>query len=157
VAEAKHRNLPLSATDDFDSVTGKGVRGQIAGQTLALGNKALMAEVGADVAPLLARAETARGEGASVMFLAIDGRLAGAVSVADPIKATTLPALNALRAAGLHLVMASGDAQSTAEAVGRTLGIDDVRGEVRPQDKAALVQQLKTQGRRVATWTGDWT
>ena len=150
LTEAKRRNLPLSATDDFDSVTGKGVRGQIAGQMLALGNKALMAEVGADVAPLLARAETARGEGASVMFLAVDGRLAGAVSVADPIKATTLPALNALRAAGLHLVMASGDAQSTAEAVGRTLGIEDVRGEVRPQDKAALVQQLKAQGRRVA-------
>ena len=84
------------------------------------------------------------------MFLAVNGRLAGAVSVADPIKATTLPALNELRAAGLHLVMASGDAQSTAEAVGRTLGIEDVRGEVRPQDKAALVQQLKAQGRRVA-------
>ncbi len=150
LTEAKRRNLPLSTTDDFDSVTGKGVRGQIAGQKLALGNKALMAEVGADVAPLLARAESARGEGASVMFLAVNGRLAGAVSVADPIKATTLPALNALRAAGLHLVMASGDAQSTAEAVGRTLGIEDVRGEVRPQDKAALVQQLKAQGRRVA-------
>ena len=150
LAEAKRRGLPLSTTQDFDSVTGKGVRGQIAGQAIALGNKALMADVGADVAPLLARAEAARGEGASVMFLAVDGRLAGAVSVADPIKATTLPALNALRAAGLHLVMASGDAQSTAEAVGRTLGIEDVRGEVRPQDKAALVQQLKVQGRRVA-------
>ena len=84
------------------------------------------------------------------MYLAVDGRLAGAVSVADPIKATTLPALNELREAGLHLVMASGDAQSTAEAVGRMLGIEDVRGEVRPQDKAALVQQLKAQGRRVA-------
>ena len=150
LAEAKRRNLPLSATQDFDSVTGKGVRGRIAGQAIALGNKALMAEVGADVAPLFARAERARGEGASVMFLAVDGQLAGAVSVADPIKATTLPALNELREAGLHLVMASGDAQSTAEAVGRMLGIEDVRGEVRPQDKAALVQQLKAQGRRVA-------
>jgi Cu+-exporting ATPase len=150
LAETKRRNLPLSAAQDFDSVTGKGVRGEIGGQAIALGNKTLMADVGADVAPLLARAEAARGEGASVMFLAVDGRLAGAVSVADPIKATTLPALNELRAAGLHIVMASGDAQSTAEAVGRTLGIEDVRGEVRPQDKAALVQQLKAQGRRVA-------
>jgi Cu+-exporting ATPase len=150
LTEARHRGLSLSKAEEFDSVTGQGVQGRIGAQILALGNKALMANVGADVAPLLDRAEAARGEGASVMFLAVDGRLAGAVAVADPIKATTLPALNALRAAGLQLVMASGDAQSTAEAVGRTLGIDDVRGEVRPQDKAALVQQLKAQGRRVA-------
>ncbi len=150
LAEARSRSLPLSTAEDFDSVTGKGVRGRIGAQALALGNKALMVDVDADVSPLLDRAEAARGEGASVMFLAVDGRLAGAVAVADPIKATTLPALNELRAAGLHLVMASGDAQSTAEAVGRTLGIEDVRGEVRPQDKAALVQQLKAQGRRVA-------
>ena len=150
LAEARHRGLPLSAVEDFDSVTGKGVRGRIGAQAIALGNQALMADVGADSAPLLERAEAARGEGASVMFLAVDGRLAGALAVADPIKTTTLPALNDLRAAGLRLVMASGDAQSTAEAVGRTLGIDDVRGEVRPQDKAALVQQLKAQGRRVA-------
>ncbi|MEQ7780291.1 heavy metal translocating P-type ATPase [Xanthomonas hortorum] len=150
LAEAKRRNLALDRTEDFDSITGMGVRGRVGGKALALGNKALMAQVGADIAPLLGSTERLRKDGASVMFLAVDSRLAGAVAVADPIKATTLPALNALRAAGLHLVMASGDAQATAEAVGRTLGIDDVRGDVRPQDKAELVQQLKAQGRRVA-------
>jgi Cu+-exporting ATPase len=150
LAEAKRRNLALDRTEDFDSVTGMGVRGRVGGKALAMGNKALMAEAGADIAPVLDGAERLRKEGASVMFLAVDGRLAGAVAVADPIKATTQPALNALRAAGLHVVMASGDAQATAEAVGRTLGIDDVRGEVRPQDKAALVQEFKAQGRSVA-------
>ena len=150
LAEAKRRNLPLERTEDFDSVTGMGVRGRVGAQTLALGNKALMAEVGADIAPLLGSAERLRKQGASVMFLAVDGRLAGAVAIADPIKATTLPALNALRAAGLRIVMASGDAQATAEAVAHTLGIEEVHGEVQPKDKVALVQQLKAEGRRVA-------
>jgi Cu+-exporting ATPase len=150
LAEAKRRDVALVRTDEFDSVTGQGVRGQIEHRAVALGNQALMVQVGADIAPLRERAEQLRRDGASVMYLAVDGQLAGAVAVADPIKATTLPALNALRAAGLHLVMASGDAQATADAVGRTLGIDDVRGEVQPQDKAELVQQLKAQGRRVA-------
>jgi len=109
-----------------------------------------MASVGADVAPLADAVERLRGQGASVMYLASGGRLAGAIAVADPVKPTTLPALNELRAAGLHIVMASGDAQATAEAVGRTLGIDDVRGNVKPQDKAELVQALKAQGKRVA-------
>jgi Cu+-exporting ATPase len=117
---------------------------------VVLGNQALMDAVGADIAPVLGAAERLRKDGASVMYLAVDGRLAGAIAVADPIKPTTLAALNDLRANGLHLVMASGDAQATAEAVGRTLGIEDVRGGVRPQDKAELVQQLRAQGRRVA-------
>ena len=150
LAEAKRRNLPLDRAEDFDSVTGMGVRGRVGAQTLALGNKALMAEVGADIAPLLGSAERLRKQGASVMFLAVDGRLAGAVAVADPIKATTLPALNELRAAGLRIVMASGDAQATAEAVAHTLGIEEVHGEVQPKDKVALVQRLKAEGRRVA-------
>jgi len=150
LAEARLRNLPLQRADDFDSLTGMGVRGRVAGQSLALGNKALMAEVGADIASVLGSAERLRKQGASVMFLAVDGRLAGAVAVADPIKATTLPALEALRAAGLRIVMASGDAQATADAVARTLGIEEVHGEVRPQDKVALVQRLKAEGRRVA-------
>ena len=150
IAEARHRNLALERADDFDSLTGMGVRGRVNGQMLVLGNKALMADVGADIAPVSENAERLRKQGASVMFLAVDGRLAGAVAVADPIKSSTLAALNELRAAGLHVVMASGDAQATAEAVGHTLGIDDVRGEVRPQDKAELVQRLKAEGRRVA-------
>ncbi|MCF5915388.1 heavy metal translocating P-type ATPase [Xanthomonas perforans] len=150
VAEAQRRGLDLVAAQDFDSLTGQGVRGRVADQDVVLGNQSLMASVGADIAPLQSSAERLRKEGASVMFLAVNRRLAGAIAVADPIKATTLPALNLLRADGLHVVMASGDAQATAEAVGRTLGIDDVRGGVKPQDKAELVQQLKAQGRRVA-------
>lgn len=150
VAEAQRRGLNLVAAQDFDSLTGQGVRGRVSDQDVVLGNQSLMASVGADVAPLQSSAERLRKEGASVMFLAVNGRLAGAIAVADPIKATTLPALNLLRADGLHVVMASGDAQATAEAVGRTLGIEDVRGGVKPQDKADLVQQLKAQGRRVA-------
>ncbi len=150
VAEAQRRGLNLVAAQDFDSLTGQGVRGRVSDQDVVLGNQSLMASVGADVAPLQSSAERLRKEGASVKFLAVNGRLAGAIAVADPIKATTLPALNLLRADGLHVVMASGDAQATAEAVGRTLGIEDVRGGVKPQDKADLVQQLKAQGRRVA-------
>ena len=150
VAEAKRRRLAIDSAEDFVSITGKGVRGRVQGRAVALGNAALMADVGAGTAPVADAADTLRKRGASVMFLAIDRQLAGALAVADPIKASTLPALDALRAAGLHIVMASGDAQATAEAVGQTLGIDDVRGEVRPQDKATLVQQLKAQGRRVA-------
>ena len=148
--EAKRRNLPLGRAEDFNSITGMGVRGRVGGRTVALGNQALMAEVGADTDPLLNSTQDLRKQGASVMFLAVDGRLAGAVAVADPIKATTLEALNELRGAGLRIVMASGDAQATAEKVAHALGIWDVHGEVRPQDKVELVQRLKAEGRRVA-------
>ncbi|WP_291184652.1 heavy metal translocating P-type ATPase [Dokdonella sp.] len=150
VAEARRRGLALAPAEAFESITGQGVRGRVQGRALALGNQALMREVGADPAPSLERARRLREQGASVMYLAVDGRLAGAIAVADPIKATTPAALAALRADGLHIVMASGDAQATAAAIGRELGIDDVRGEVRPQDKAELVRQLQAQGRRVA-------
>lgn len=150
LAEAAQRGLPLIAAEDFDSVTGQGVRGTVEGRALALGNQALMAAVNADIASLAGDAERLRKQGASVMFLAVDGRLAGAVAVADRIKETTLPALNALRAEGLRIVMASGDAQATAQAVADTLGIEEVYGQVRPQDKVALVKRLKAEGRRVA-------
>ena len=150
LAETRRRELPLTTAADFDSITGQGVRGRIDGRDVALGNQALMASIGADIASVRDDAERLRKQGASVMYLSVDGRLAGAIAVADPIKPTTLAALNALRADGLRLVMASGDAQATAEAVGRELGIEDVRGGVRPQDKVELVQQLRAQGRRVA-------
>ncbi len=150
LAEARRRGLSLGPTQDFQSVTGMGVRGGVAGQALALGNQALMTEVGADPAEMLVNVERLRKEGASVMFLAVDGRIAGAVAVADPIKPTTMPALEALRGAGLRIVMASGDAQVTAQAVASTLGIEEVHGEVKPRDKVALVQRLKAEGRRVA-------
>ncbi len=150
VAEARSRKLSLTSADGFNSITGLGVRGSVEGKSLALGSVALMAEVGADVAPLADAAERLRGEGASVMFLAVEGQLAGMIAVADPIKATSQAAVTALRAAGIHLIMATGDGLTTAKAVGAALGIEDVRGEVRPQDKATLVQTLKAQGRRVA-------
>jgi P-type Cu+ transporter len=150
VAEARRRGLELAPVQDFDSVTGLGVRGQLDGQALLLGNRTLMREAGVDIAALSESAETLRGEGASVMFLAADARLLGAIAVADPIKATTPAAMQALHADGLRIVMATGDAEGTARAVARTLGIDEVHGEVRPQDKVALVQRLKAEGRRVA-------
>lgn len=150
LAGARQKDLPLSGVEGFDSVTGMGVVGTLDARTLALGNAALMDEVGADIGPIQGAVGALRKQGASVMFLAVDGRLAGAVAVADPIKASAAEAVNRLRAAGLRVVMASGDATATAEAVGRTLGIDEVQGEVRPSDKAALVARLKAEGRRVA-------
>ncbi len=150
LAEARKRNLELQHAEGFDSITGMGVRGLVAGQALALGNQALMAEEGADVSSLLGSAEQLRNEGASVMFLAVDGLLAGAVAVADPIKSTTLAALDALRAAGIRIVMASGDAASTARTVADQLGIEEAHGGVQPKDKVALVQRLTGEGRRVA-------
>ncbi|WP_267902556.1 heavy metal translocating P-type ATPase [Cognatiluteimonas profundi] len=150
LAEARRRELPLSHVDAFDAVTGSGVRGTIDGRTLALGNTALMADVGADAASVRDATDAWRQQAASVMLLAVDGRLAGAVAVADAIKPTTPAALDGLRDAGLRIVMATGDAQATADAVARSLGITEAHGGVRPQDKLVLVQRLKAQGRRVA-------
>nr|WP_277874204.1 heavy metal translocating P-type ATPase [Luteimonas cucumeris] len=150
VSAARERGLSLDTVDDFDSVTGLGVRGQLAAQTLQLGNTALMRDAGIDTTPLSDEAERLRQDGASVMFLAVGDRFAGLLAVADPIKATTPEAIRELHAAGLRIVMASGDGRTTAEAVGRALGIDEVHGEVRPQDKVALVQKLRAEGRRVA-------
>ena len=150
VTEAKTRTLALAAVTDFESVTGIGVRGEVEGKKLSLGNAALMASLGVDMSSLNQPAEDRRALGASVMFLAIDGQLAGLVSVADPIKDTTAKALEELRAAGLRIIMATGDGQTTANAIGKALGISEVFGEVRPEDKLALVGKLKADGRRVA-------
>ncbi len=150
VAEARQQQLDLQVANGFEAASGIGVRGQVGALALALGNSALMEQVGADPSPLRHAAEQQRNEGASAMFLAVDGRLAGMIAVADPIKEGTADAIDALRAAGIRIVMASGDAVTTANAVARVLGIDEVHGEVRPQDKAALVARLKSEGRRVA-------
>jgi len=150
VAEAQRRGLALDAPQDFDSVTGIGVRGSVGGRALWLGNAVLMAEAGVDVGPLQERADALRRGGASVMHLAVDGRLAGLLAVADPVKASTPEALATLRAAGIRIVMATGDGRATAEAVAAELGIDEVHGEVRPQDKVELVAKLQREGRRVA-------
>ncbi|MGG6462825.1 copper-translocating P-type ATPase [Solilutibacter silvestris] len=150
VAEAKQRALQLSKVDAFESSTGRGVSGHVDGHALALGNQALMDGIGCGVAPLAKDAERLRADGATVMFLAVDGQLAAAIAVADPVKASTQPALDALRADGVRIVMASGDAMATAEAVGRTLGIDEVHGGVDPAGKVALIRRLKSEGRHVA-------
>ncbi len=150
VAEARNRVLELKDAEEFESHTGHGVSGRVGEHRLVLGNKEMMSQSAVDVAELESAAEALRMEGSSVMYLAVDGRLAGAIAVADAIKPTTLPALNALRKSGIHVVMASGDAQRTADAVGRQLGIDDVRGGVRPKDKAYLVRSLQEKGHRVA-------
>ena len=126
------------------------MRGRIAGRTLALGNTVLMQQSNVNTGPLAQTAEALRGEGASVMFLAVDGQLAGLLAVSDPIKASTPDALAALHAAGLRIIMATGDGLTTAGAVGRRLGIDEVHGEVLPADKLALVERLQAEGRTVA-------
>lgn len=139
----------MSKPESFESASGIGGRGRADGKALALGNHALMTEEGVDVGALRQEAESLREEGASVMFLAVDGSAAGLVAVSDPVKDSTPAALSELREAGLRLIMATGDGETTARSVARTLGIDEVHGEVRPQDKADLVATLQAQGRRV--------
>ena len=150
VAEARTRKLPLENVADFESSTGIGVRGTVADARTAVGNTVLMQQEGIDVTPLASSAEQLRAEGASVVFVAIDSRLAGLIAVADPIKASTPEAMRVLRDAGIHVVMATGDGVTTARAVAQQLGIDEFHGEVRPQDKVELVASLKAKGRRVA-------
>jgi Cu+-exporting ATPase len=150
VAQARAQGLPLSPAADFESGSGIGVRGQVDGRALALGNTILMAQAGVDVAPLAAPADALRAQGASVMYLAVDGALAGLLAVADPVKASTPEALSALHAAGLRVVMATGDGRATAQAVAARLGIDEVHGEVKPEDKLTLVERLQAEGRVVA-------
>ena len=150
VAEARERGMALSTPESFESASGIGVRGRVEGKALALGNGALMVEEGVDVSSLKTAAERLRAEGASVMFLAVDAEPAGLIAVADMIKESTPEAIEQLRADGLRLIMATGDGETTAQAVAKALGITEVHGEVRPQDKVELVAALKAQGRRVA-------
>jgi Cu+-exporting ATPase len=150
VQAARERSLRLAKPDAFESSTGIGVRATVEGHAIALGNTRLLEDVGADPKPLAWEAEKLRGEGASVIYLAVDGRLAGLLAVTDPIKDSTPDAINVLHEAGIRVVMATGDGLTTAKAVADRLGIDEVHGEVRPQDKADLVAQLQAQGRRVA-------
>jgi len=150
VQAARARDLPLAAPEQFESSSGIGVRGTVGGRTLVLGNTALMQQAGVAVHTLSTQAESLRTEGASVMYLAVDGQLAGLLAVSDPIKPSTPEALATLKAAGLRIVMATGDGLTTARAVGLKLGIDEVHGEVKPADKLALVERLQREGRVVA-------
>jgi len=150
VAEARRKALPISAVSDFESGSGIGVRGTVDGKSVALGNTVLMGEFGVDPGALSAAAEARRQEGASVMFLAIDRQLAGLIAVADPIKESSAEAVRTLKEAGIRIIMATGDGLTTAKAVAAKLGLDEVHGEVRPQDKLDLVAKLQAEGRRVA-------
>ncbi|AXK73494.1 copper-translocating P-type ATPase [Lysobacter sp. TY2-98] len=150
VAEARGRGLSLQPADGFEAVAGLGVRGRVDGHALLFGNAQLMLDSNIEISALLDDAEQLRGQGASVMFLAVDGRAWGLIAVADPIKPSAGPALHELRNEGLRVVMATGDGQTTAQAVARTLGIDEVHGEVRPEDKARLVDELRKNGATVA-------
>ena len=150
VRAAREQGLALDKPENFESGSGIGVRGQVGGRALALGNTALMDQLGVSVAPLLGQAEALRAEGASVMHLAVDGQLAGLLAVSDPVKQSTPEALASLKAAGLRIVMATGDGHTTAKAVAARLGIDEVHGEVKPADKLRLVERLQQEGCIVA-------
>jgi P-type Cu+ transporter len=150
IAGAEERGVTLTAASDFRSVTGKGVVGRVHGHEIALGNRRLMEDRGVMLGDLVPRADALRRDGQTVMFIAVDGQLAGLVGVADPIKSTTSEALELLRSSGLRLIMLTGDSRATAEAVARTVGIEDVEAEVLPEQKTAIVKRLQGEGRRVA-------
>ncbi|MBI2072529.1 MAG: heavy metal translocating P-type ATPase [Gemmatimonadetes bacterium] len=150
VQGAAERGLKLAAVEDFEALTGRGVSGTVAGRRVTLGNAKLMEELRIDAATAAERAEALRREGATVMFVAVDGRLVGLLGVADPIKETTPEAIRQLHREGIRIVMLTGDSRTTAEAVARKLGIDQVQAEVLPDQKAEVVKRLQQEGRIVA-------
>jgi len=147
---AESRDIALLAVDDFASITGEGVTGRVAGNAVALGTVKLLARLGIDPGDLPQQAEVGRAAGQTVMFVAIDGRAAGMVAAADPVKDYTAEAIGDLHAEGVQVVMLTGDSHTTAQAVARMLNIDRVESEVLPEQKAAIVRQLQTAGRIVA-------
>jgi Cu+-exporting ATPase len=150
VNAARDRKLSLEKAEQFDSASGIGVKGVVNGKSLAIGNTTLIQQLGIDVAPLATQAEELRAGGASVMHLAVGNQLAGLLAVSDPVKASTVEALTMLRKSGLRIIMATGDGLTTAQAVGKRLGIEEVHGEVKPADKLQLVERLQKEGRIVA-------
>ena len=150
VRAAREKNMALTKAENFDSGSGIGVKGQIEGKQLALGNTTLMQQTNVAVDTMLTQAEALRTEGASVMYLAVDGKLAGLLAVSDPVKASTPEALATLKTAGLRIVMATGDGLTTAKSVGKRLNIEEVHGEVKPGDKLTLIAQLQSEGHVVA-------
>jgi Cu+-exporting ATPase len=150
VAAAKERGLDVAEPQDFASVTGQGVSGTVAGHRVALGNARMMQAQGIDIAALAAQADTMRADGATVLFIGVDGRPGGAIAVADPVKGSTPAALAALRQEGIRILMLTGDNATTAQAIARRLGIVDVQAEVMPQDKHRIVRELRAKGEVVA-------
>jgi Cu+-exporting ATPase len=150
VDAAQEKGLPLAETEAFESLTGKGLTGTVAGKRVALGNRALLSQFGIEADTLEGRANALRAEGATVIFAATDGRIAGFLAIADPIKATTPTAIRSLQEDGVRIVMLTGDNRTTAQAVADRLGIDEVRAEVLPEDKGTVVKRLRDGGRVVA-------
>ena len=150
VDAAKERGLALAEAQDFDSPVGKGVTGTVEGRALVIGSHRIMTEAGIDTAAQAAEAETLRAEGGTVIFVAIDGRVAGLLTISDPVKQTTPRAIKSLKSAGIRVVMLTGDNKTTAQAVARRLGIDEVEAEVLPEDKSVVVSKFRSQGRVVA-------
>ena len=147
---ALERKLGLAPVEHFDAPAGKGVSGTVAGRKLIIGNRAIMVDAKIDTAALNADAETVRKDGATAIFIAIDGKAAGIIGIADPIKATSAAAVTALKAAGIRVVMLTGDNATTAKAVAAKLGITEVEADVLPADKSKVVERLRAQGRVVA-------
>jgi len=150
VEGAEARGATISAASDFEAVTGKGVSGTVNGRRIALGNAAMMADLKVDTSTLDAKADAIRSEGKTAVFVAVEGRLAGIVAVADPVKVTTAEAIRALHATGLRIIMATGDNELTARAVASRLGIDDVRADMLPESKQQLIEDLRANGAKVA-------
>jgi Cu+-exporting ATPase len=150
VAAAKERGLELVTASDFDSPPGKGAIGRVAGKKVALGNARYLAELGVETKALDAEAQELRADGATAIFVAIDGAVAGIIAIADPVKATTPAALDALKRDGIKIVMLTGDNRATAAAVARRLGIADIEAEILPEQKSKIVERLRNEGRVVA-------
>ncbi|MFP6729931.1 MAG: heavy metal translocating P-type ATPase [Alphaproteobacteria bacterium] len=150
VSGAEERGIALAKAEEFEAITGKGVKGVVDGKPVALGNAKLIADMGLDGGRLAEAGNARRDEGETVMFVIIESDIAGLVSVADPVKPTTPDALVALHAEGFHIIMATGDNERTAKAVASKLGIDEIRADVMPADKARIVQELQSAGRKVA-------
>jgi Cu+-exporting ATPase len=150
VAAAKERGLDLAPTSDFNSPPGKGAVGRTAGRKLAIGNAPYLAELGVDTRALEPEAQKLRADGATAIYVAVDGGAAGLIAIADPVKATTPAALDALKRDGIKIVMLTGDNRATAEAVARRLGLADIEAEILPEQKSKIVERLRGQGRVVA-------
>jgi Cu+-exporting ATPase len=150
VEGAQAKGAAIADAEDFEAVTGKGVQGKVSGRSVALGNAAMMGDLGVATDALKPRADELRSDGKTAMFVAVDGKLAGIVAVADPIKATTAAAIRALHDSGLRIIMATGDNERTAKAVAARLGIDEVRADMMPESKKALIDELHAKGVSVA-------
>ncbi len=150
VRGAEERDVKMADADDFEAVTGKGVKGVVGGKAVALGNLAMIRDLGLEAGDLTAKANDRRDEGETVMFVVLDGEIAGLVAVADPVKETTPAAIKDLHELGFRVIMATGDNERTAKAIGARLGIDEIRADVLPEDKARIIKELQAEGRKVA-------